>query len=263
MHFFARLLGPRPTFPYDINPGEEEIMKEHADYLRELTARRKMLLAGPVFESPVFGLAVLQTATEEEARQIMENDPSVRKGLNTYVMHAMRASFFAENLPSDRYVQQPSDRVVRKDVIVPASREDVWRAWTTSEGARTFFSSDAHIELRLGGPYEIYFLRDNPYGLQGTEDCRILGYLPLEMLLFEWNAPPEFEALRAKRTVVIVQLSDTGSGETRVELSHLGWGIGDRWDGLVSYFDRAWGYVLNNLKKRFAEGPIKWTEEQA
>ena len=43
-------------------------------------------------------------------------------------------------------------------------------------------------------------------------------------------------------------------------LHHTGWGEGGEWDQAYAYFDRAWGNVLANLKKRFDNGPIDWTE---
>ena len=38
----------------------------------------------------------------------------------------------------------------------------------------------------------------------------------------------------------------------------VGWGSGDKWDQSFAYFDRAWGRVLENLAKRFPDGPIDW-----
>lgn len=45
---------------------------------------------------------------------------------------------------------------------------------------------------------------------------------------------------------------------TRVTLHHTGWGEGGEWDLAHAYFDRAWGGVLGNLKKRFEKGPQDW-----
>jgi uncharacterized protein YndB with AHSA1/START domain len=144
-------------------------------------------------------------------------------------------------------------------MVVPASLEEVWNAWTTREGVKTFFSSEAKVELAVGGPYEIYFDLEKPYGSRGSEDCRVLSYLPTEMLSFEWNAPPEFGELRGKHTIVVLQLEDVGPGQVRVVMSHHGWGKGEDWDKLYEYFDKAWSWVLGNLKKRFAAGPIDWS----
>jgi uncharacterized protein YndB with AHSA1/START domain len=46
---------------------------------------------------------------------------------------------------------------IRINGLVDAPAADVWRAFSTSEGAETFFAQRAHIGLSLGGPYEIFF----------------------------------------------------------------------------------------------------------
>lgn len=165
----------------------------------------------------------------------------------------------SEDQSSDRYVKDQSSRILPKEMVVPASLEEVWNAWTTTEGVKTFFSSEAEVELAVGGPYEIYFDLEKPYGLRGSEDCRVLSYLPMGMFSFEWNAPPEFGELRGKHTVVVLQFEDVRPGQVKVVLSQLGWGRGKDWDKLYDYFDKAWSWVLGNLKKRFAAGPIDWS----
>jgi len=255
--YFVQLLGTREGWPHDMTAEEERVMTEHYNYLKQLTRRRKVFMAGPVFD-PVFGLIILSALSEQEAKEIMENEPSVKAGVHTYTMHPMRVSLMADYLSPDRFVKEPSDRAIRKETIVSAARDDVWRAWTTADGATTFFAPGALIELRIGGPYEIYFVSDAPIGSRGSEGCRILSWLPEEMLSFEWNAPPSFGELRDKRTRVIVQLTETGPKQTRVALTHVGWGESEDWDRLFDYFDRAWGHVLENLKARFEKGPLKW-----
>jgi len=151
-----------------------------------------------------------------------------------------------------------SDRILVKETLVPAALDEVWNAWTTTEGVKTFFSSKAKVELAVGGYFEIYFLLDAPYGSQGSEGCRVLSYLPMEMLSFSWNAPLEFGELREKHTIVVLRFEELEPGKVRVVLSQHGWGKGEEWDKLYDYFNKAWSYVLGNLKKRFAAGPIDW-----
>lgn len=164
-------------------------------------------------------------------------------------------------LSKERYVEDPSDEIMHKEIIVPATLNQVWEVWTTTEGVKTFFTSSAKVELRIGGPYEMYFILNNPYGLQGSEDCRILSFLPKKMFSFEWNAPPDFGELRQKHTQVILQFEELQPGQVKVTFDQLGWGKGETWDKLFEYFDRAWDHVLNNLKKRFESGPIDWSKE--
>ena len=53
---------------------------------------------------------------------------------------------------------------LEKAVLVEATLQQVWRAWTTVEGVKTFFAPDARIELRPNGRYEILFDLDAPEG---------------------------------------------------------------------------------------------------
>jgi uncharacterized protein YndB with AHSA1/START domain len=152
-----------------------------------------------------------------------------------------------------------SGKILVKETLIPAALDEVWNAWTTTTGVKTFFSSEAKVKLSVGGPYEIYFLLDVPYGSRGSEGCCVLSYLPKEMLSFSWSAPPEFGELREKRTIVVLRFEELEPGKVRVVLSQHGWGRGEKWDKLYDYFDKAWAYVLGNLKRRFAAGPIDWS----
>ena len=53
---------------------------------------------------------------------------------------------------------------------------------------------------------------------------------------------------------MVVRIHPVSERETRVTLHHTGWGDGGEWDQAYAYFDRAWGNVLGNLKKRFETG---------
>jgi uncharacterized protein YndB with AHSA1/START domain len=152
------------------------------------------------------------------------------------------------------------ERQLRKQVTVAASLADVWNAWTTTEGVKTFFGPEARIEARVGGPYEIYFAPSMPEGLRGSEGCKVHTVEPMRLLVFEWNAPPTIPAIRNSgvHTLVYVELEPLSAKETRVTMTHLGWGAGEDWDKTYAYFDRAWDAVLGNLVHRFAVGPVEF-----
>ncbi|MCP4632012.1 MAG: hypothetical protein GY855_03725 [candidate division Zixibacteria bacterium] len=259
LHYFVRLLGKRADWPDNMTEEEEKIMQEHFLYLQDLVKRKRIVAAGPVM-GEVFGLVLLQVASEDEAKKIMENEPSVKGGIHTFKIQPMVLSLLTDFISPDRYVIDPTNRILTREVTVPASVEDVWEAWTTTEGVKTFFSTSANVQLRVGGRYEVYFLLDKEYGFRGSEDCKVLSFLPKQMLSFEWNAPPDFEKLRNKKTQVILQFEKSNDKEVKVTLTQHGWGTGNDWDKLYNYFDNAWSYVLDNLKRRFIEGPINWFE---
>ncbi len=151
-------------------------------------------------------------------------------------------------------------KILKKETFVPAPVADVWSAWTTTDGVKTFFAPEAKIELSIDGAYELYFDLEAPAGQQGSEGVTVISYLPEEMLSFNWNAPPDFPEIRKERTWVVVGFSAVDQSSTKVKISHLGWGETKQWDQVYAYFDRAWDIVLSRLKERFEEGPISWKE---
>ena len=146
-------------------------------------------------------------------------------------------------------------RILRKEIVVAASPEEVWHAWTTGAGIAGFFTAESKIELRLGGPYELYMGMTEPdeSGKRGSEGCKILSYVPHEMLSFEWNFSPATPTLRSAgaKTHVVLRFERLAGGRTRVRFAQLGWKEGEDWDKGYAYFDRAWTAVLNNLKEHF------------
>jgi uncharacterized protein YndB with AHSA1/START domain len=150
------------------------------------------------------------------------------------------------------------ERFIVKTVTVKASVDDAWNAWTTTEGIKSFFAPDARVEARPGGPFEVYM---NPYarpGLKGADGMVVLAVQEKKLISFTWNAPPHLAEARKQRTAVAVRFKPAGEGLTEVRLTHTGWGEGGEWDQAYDYFDKAWGRVLENLGKRFAEGPVDW-----
>ena len=153
-----------------------------------------------------------------------------------------------------------AERAIDKTVDVNASVDDVWDAWTTRAGIVSFFAPDAKIEPRVGGAFEVYIDPEAPPGSRGADDMRFMALQPKRMLSFTWNAPPHLPEARAQRTLVVLRLQPIGDKQTRVTLHHVGWGDGGEWDQAYAYFDKAWGGVLANLRKRFDHGPQDWTE---
>jgi len=103
----------------------------------------------------------------------------------------------------------------------------------------------SRVDLRVGGPFELYFDLDADQGSMGSDGCVFLAYVPGEMISFTWNAPPHL-ALRKSYTWVVITFSETSSG-TDVHLVHTGFGTGDDWDASMAYFQDAWAHVLGLL----------------
>jgi len=151
-----------------------------------------------------------------------------------------------------------AERALDKEVVVAATLDQAWEAWTTREGITGFFAPDARIEARVGGPFQVYFDPGGAPGMKGADDMRVMAVQPKKMLSFDWNAPPSLPEARAQRTFVVVRFEALGDKSTKVTLHHTGWGDGGEWDKAYAYFDRAWSNVLGNMKRRFDSGPQDW-----
>ena len=142
-----------------------------------------------------------------------------------------------------------TDKQIKKAKRIEEPVEKVWWRWTTHDGLKTFLGKENKIELRPGGAFEIYFLLENPEGLRGSEGCKILSYLPYQMLSFSWNAPPQHMEVRESefKTWVVVNFIPLSDHQTEVTLSHLGWPGDEKWTPVYDYFNSAWDTVLNGL----------------
>jgi uncharacterized protein YndB with AHSA1/START domain len=145
--------------------------------------------------------------------------------------------------------------VIHKERVVPAPVAEVWKAWTTTEGVKTFFAPDANIELREGGAYELYFSNSVPEGQRGSEGCTVVSFEANRRLTFTWNFPPSVPSLRQEdaHTNITVTLAPSGSG-TKVTIDQGPFEAGDDWQAGRAYFDRAWDRVLLRLEHRFKRG---------
>ncbi|MGP1347360.1 MAG: SRPBCC family protein [Phycisphaerales bacterium] len=177
------------------------------------------------------------------------------------------------------------DAAIVAEALLNADPTRVWKLLTTEEGVADWLigrsddgQPNCNIELRVGGPYELFFAPDAPEGQRGADGCTITSFLPNRMLSFTWNAPPIYPEQRTLRTWVVIELEQvpsqaeweanprTGEFQTRLRLTHLGWpadglaaevpplpnGYPGGWPGVRAYFQRAWPNVVTALKNHCA-----------
>ncbi|MEX2217791.1 MAG: SRPBCC domain-containing protein [Phycisphaerales bacterium] len=155
---------------------------------------------------------------------------------------------------------------IELEAVVPGTREEVWRAYTTGEGWKKFFGVETRIGGGPGEPFEVYFGASAPMGERGSEGCVILSLVPGEMFSYTWNAPPKFAQARKERTWVVVTFEEVSARATRVRVRHMGFAeraaahgqSRAEWEQVRAYFANAWPHVLGALKKSFegaASGP--------
>ncbi len=146
-------------------------------------------------------------------------------------------------------------RTLEKERLLATDPMTAWSDWSSAEGlGRWWGPAGSTIDLRIGGPFELYFSTEAPPGERGSEGCRYLSYVPGEMISFTWNAPPHLP-LRTTNTWVVLTFTATTDDSTRVRLVHAGFLEGSDWDDYRDYFDAAWDAVLSLQAAHHASGP--------
>jgi uncharacterized protein YndB with AHSA1/START domain len=136
--------------------------------------------------------------------------------------------------------EQPGVTRFESEVVVEAPRAAAWEAVTTVEGIRRWLAPDAWIELRIGGPFEVWFTPEAAdKGMTGT---RILSYLPGEMLSYSGELPT---------TWTVWRFEELGPGRTRIRFA--GMGTDPRWAAGRAQWDAEIPPMLETLE-RYLEG---------
>lgn len=131
--------------------------------------------------------------------------------------------------------ERPADRVLRLEVEVPGSPEEVWEAVATGPGISAWFVP-AVVDGRVGGRMELTF------GPGLVEQGEITAWEPPHR--FRYGAPPGSE-----RTLAFEWLVEAQAGGTcLVRLVNSGFGEGEDWDREYDGLANGWPMFLDNLR---------------
>lgn len=102
----------KKTFIYKITPASADFLQAadengnnymalHFEYLQGLLSQGILILAGPCTDA-AFGIAIYYAASDEEATQVMNNDPAIKSGIVTSEVHEFKISLMQQqvNMPS-------------------------------------------------------------------------------------------------------------------------------------------------------------------
>ncbi|HEV8462289.1 MAG TPA: SRPBCC domain-containing protein [Gaiellaceae bacterium] len=77
--------------------------------------------------------------------------------------------------------------MIRKEIVLPATREDVWEALTEPERLEDWFANEVEVDLQPGG--EVSFRWSNGEERHAT----VIEVEPERRLAFEWDDEGEVE----------------------------------------------------------------------
>lgn len=167
----------------------------------------------------------------------------------------------AQEVLNTSYTTPDGGRVLQQQIVVPATLDEVWKAFTTSEGLSSFAAPLARADFRLGGIWEASFDPDAEIGDPDNIRNEYIAFVPMRMIAIQTvNAPPDFphpELL--DELFFVLEMEDLGANRVRLTESGVGFGDGEGWDTIWELFERGNEWTLQQLYKRFAEGPIDWS----
>jgi uncharacterized protein YndB with AHSA1/START domain len=143
------------------------------------------------------------------------------------------------------------EKALRFSVVVPASIDDVWTAFTTREGLQTWLWSDIRVDLREQGDWLVLFPGSTGGGT-------IVSFIPKRQLVIAALAPDAFPIVRAERTRAVFDFAALAPNSTRVVLTQTGWKQGEEWDKAYEYLAGGNAELLTQLYQRFVTGPVAW-----
>lgn len=166
----------------------------------------------------------------------------------------------AGEVETTEYLADDGTRVLRQEVVVHATLDEVWKAFTTKEGWESFAVPFAEVDLRVGGFIETSYDPAAEPGDPANIRTRILSYLPYRMLSIQAvQAPPGFAHADLLTTLhSVIEFDLEGNDRTRVAISGVGYGQGDGYDELIGFFRHGNAWTFGQLARRFEEGPLDW-----
>jgi uncharacterized protein YndB with AHSA1/START domain len=167
------------------------------------------------------------------------------------VLLAASIALAAENAVKVTKTGSP-EKALLFEVTVPAKLDDVWRAFTTKEGAQEWLWQDMTVELRDGGDWIVNY----PGGKTGGGT--IVSFEPMQSISMRAMAPERFPEVRRERTTAVFRFEATEAG-TKVTLLQTGWKQGKEWDDAYDYLADGNAQLLNQLLYRFKNGPVDWS----
>ena len=144
------------------------------------------------------------------------------------------------------------------ETVVNAPIADVWAAISTTEGWKSWAVPVAWTpEPNL---IETSYSPDAKPGDKSTIRQRLLAQIPERLIVFSTVKAPEgfpnFDTFA--KVVSVFELEPLGSRRTRVRLTGSGYADTDAGRQLLGFFEQGNKVSLEQLRTRFASGPIDW-----
>lgn len=149
---------------------------------------------------------------------------------------------------SSAVVAQEDKRVVA-EFEIEASVDDVWNAFTTTDGLKSWVAPLADIDFRVGGKWRANYNADGKLGDTSTIENTILCYDPKRMISLKATGFPEgFEFVDvAKDTWSVFYFKSVAETKTKITIVGLGYNDTEQSKKMRSFFKPANEYSMKQL----------------
>lgn len=165
--------------------------------------------------------------------------------------------FIAVLVPSSPASAQEKREVF--EVEIDAGIDDVWKAFTTTDGLKSWVAPLADIDFEVGGKWRANY---NPKGKLGdatTIENTILCYDPKRMIALKATTFPKgFPFVEAaKKTWTVFYFSPVSTSHTKISVVGLGYTESEQSQKMRSFFASANKYSLDKLNEALKKQPKK------
>jgi uncharacterized protein YndB with AHSA1/START domain len=135
------------------------------------------------------------------------------------------------------------------EVEIDASIDDVWDAFTTTEGLKSWVAPLADIDFKVGGKWRANYNSDGQLGDASTIENTILSYDPKRMLSLKATGFPEgFKFIEAaQETWSIFYFAPVSESKTKITVVGLGYNDTEQSKKMRTFFDAANKYSMDQL----------------
>lgn len=149
-----------------------------------------------------------------------------------------------------------ADQPLVHTLIIDAPVKDVWKAFTTTEGIKSWMVAEGDVDLRLGGKIRTGYQPGTDLSGPNAIENTIIAFDPEHMLTIRnTKAPENFPFKKAIGEVwTVVYFEAVSETKTRVTSRMLGYRMEDEFIKMRRFFLDGNRQTLEELQKHFAKG---------
>ncbi len=167
-----------------------------------------------------------------------------------HILLLVPSLLFAQEVKNTSYIASSGEKVLRLEAVVPISRADAWKLFSTEDGLKKWIAPVVSLDFRVGGSILTNYDSTKSTRDPGTIHLPILNFLDGEMLTLRVELNEHFaQSVRDqdRNLQEIIQLVDMGNGQTRIISNMVGWGNGPEWDKTYNFFARGNDWTFRHM----------------